>query len=238
MPYKEGIWAEKHPELGNILKDNPELPKHNIIKNNVIYKTPDMELDSNVTTYGTVENNIEISDTKGFTDYKNGDFSLTADGEILKKLPDFEIVDYSKIGRYEVTGEDDKFEGDMVKSVKLAIGSDKLYKGEEEVTLDVPAQIIGDRTMVPLRAIFEALGADVLWNAENRSITSTLGDVTIVITIDRKVMYKNGAEVLLDVPAQIVSDRTLVPVRAISESFGYKVDWDAKTHGVTINVID
>lgn len=239
MPYTEGIWAEKYPELVGILDDDSELPKHNIISNNVTYKTPEMVLDEKVTTYGTVENNITINNTKGFTDYKNGDFSLVEGGDVLKKLPDFEIVDYDKIGRYEVTDIDNDFEEDNGVSdgkIELAIGSDKLYKNGEEVTLDVPAQNIGGRTMVPLRAIFEVLGADVLWNAEERSITSTLGDVTILMTLDSEKMYRNSEEVVLDIPAQLVDGRTLVPVRAISESFGYQVDWEAETQAVTIHV--
>ncbi len=238
MPYKEGIWAEKYPELGNILNDNPELPKHNVIKNNVTYQTPDMVLDQNVTTYGTVENNIMISNTKGFTDYKNKDFSLVADGEILKKLPDFEIVDYSKIGRYEVTEKDTDFEAEGANVITLVIGSDKLYKGDEIVTLDVPAQVKNDRTLVPLRAIFEALGATVDWEEATQTVTSTKGDITIKLTIGSDKLYKNDTEFVLDVPAQVVNDRTLVPVRAISESFGCQVGWEETTQTVTITVAD
>ena len=76
------------------------MPKHNVITGNVTYQTPEMVLDPNVITYGTVENNITISSTKGFTDYQNQDFSLVEGGDILTKIPDFEKVDYSKIGRY------------------------------------------------------------------------------------------------------------------------------------------
>ena len=78
----------------------------------------------------------------------------------------------------------------------------------------------------------------VLLTDEKDEYTQRLASTLRNNRMDVKICPKNGAEVLLDVPAQIVSDRTLVPVRAISESFGYKVDWDAKTQGVTINVID
>ena len=82
------------------------------------------------------------------------------------------------------------------------------------------------RTLVPLRAIFEALGAEVVWNGATRTATSTRGDVTVSLTIDSDIMYVNGKEVTLDVPATIVNDRTVVPVRAISEAFGCKVEWN------------
>jgi len=120
--------------------------------------------------------------------------------------------------------------------IKLIIGSDKLYKGSEAVTLDVPAQIIGDRTMVPLRAIFEALGAEVTWDSDTRTVTSAKGDITIKLTIDSDTLYKNDEAITLDVPGQITNDRTLVPVRAISESFGCKVEWEPVTQLVTIIV--
>ena len=160
---------------------------------------------------------------------------MVADGEILKKLPDFEIVDYSKIGRYEVTEKDTDFEAEGANVITLLIGSDKLYKGDEIVTLDVPAQVKNDRTLVPLRAIFEALGATVDWEEATQTVTSTKGDITIKLTIGSDKLYKNDTEFVLDVPAQVVNDRTLVPVRAISEAFGCKVDWvqDAQTVVIT-----
>ena len=238
MPYQSEVWKAAYPELENILEDDPQLPKYNVISGNVTYKTAPMELADNVVEYSTVENNITISNTKGFTDYKNQDFSLVKDGDILNKIPDFEIVDYKSIGRYDVTDQDTDFEeeGAAANTIQLTIGSDKLQKGDEVVTLDVPAQTINDRTLVPLRAIFEALGATVDWEEATQTVTSTKGDLTIKLTIGSNKLYRGDEEVTLDVPAQVVNDRTLVPVRAISESFGCQVDWDEATQTVTIHV--
>lgn len=99
---------------------------------------------------------------------------------------------------------------------------------------DVKPQIIEGRTMVPLRAIFEALGAEVLWDDATKTVTSTKDNVTVKLTIGSKVLDKNGTKIELDVPAQIVDSFTLVPVRAISEAFGCNVDWDDKTKTVII----
>ena len=238
-PYQEGIWAEKYPYLVDILEDEPLLPKHNVITGNVTYKTPEMVLDPNVITYGTVENNITINNTRSFADYRNQDFTLVEGGEILEKIPDFEIVDYDQIGRYEVTEQDENFEeegSDQVGTIQLTIGSDKLYKNDEVITLDVPAQKINDRTLVPLRAIFEALGAQVDWDEATQTVTSTRNDITITLTIDSDKLYRNDEVITLDVPAQKINDRTLVPVRAISESFGCQVDWDEEAQLVTIHM--
>ena len=103
------------------------------------------------------------------------------------------------------------------------------------LSFDVPPQIINDRTMVPLRAIFEALGASVDWNQETKTVTSTKGDTTIKLTIDSNTMYVNGNTVTLDTPACVVNDRTFVPVRAISEAYKTTVDWNGDTKTVIIS---
>ena len=106
------------------------------------------------------------------------------------------------------------------------------------ITFDVPPQIINERTMVPLRAIFEALGASVDWNQETKTVTSAKGDTTIQLTIDSDTMYVNGSPRTLDSPACIVDGRTLVPVRAISEAYNTNVDWNGDTKTVTISSAD
>ena len=103
---------------------------------------------------------------------------------------------------------------------------------------DVPPVIIDGRTMVPLRAIFEALGIDVEWIAETRTIIGTTEDTRIELTVDSTAALVNGEEVTLDVPATIMDGRTLVPVRFIAESTGQDVDWEARTRTVLITTIE
>ena len=67
-------------------------------------------------------------------------------------------------------------------------------------------------------------------------MTSTRNDITITLTIDSDKLYRNDEVITLDVPAQKINDRTLVPVRAISESFGCQVDWDEEAQLVTIHL--
>lgn len=103
-----------------------------------------------------------------------------------------------------------------------------------QLTFDVPPQIISDRTFVPLRVIFEAMGAEVSWDGEERKVSAVKDDTTVEMTIDSTVMTVNAQEITLDVPPQIVDDRTLVPARAVAESFGAEVAWDGETRTVTI----
>ena len=102
------------------------------------------------------------------------------------------------------------------------------------VNFDQPPIIIDGRTLVPLRAIFEALGATVDWNGNTQTVTSKKGSTSISLSIDSNSMYKNGKAVTLDVPAQLINDRTLVPARAVAEAFGCDVDWDDTTKTITI----
>ena len=82
------------------------------------------------------------------------------------------------------------------------------------------------RVLVPLRGIFEALGAEVYWDNASRSIISNRGDINLIMTIDSNTMYKNGVAQYLDVPPKIINDRTMVPLRVIGETFGCNVLWE------------
>lgn len=102
------------------------------------------------------------------------------------------------------------------------------------LNFDVPPMIINDRTMVPLRVIFEALNASVEWDDYSQTVTAKRGNTQIKLTINNHIMYVNDSETILDSPACLVNGRTLVPVRAISEAFKADVNWDNDTNTVFI----
>lgn len=91
-----------------------------------------------------------------------------------------------------------------------------------------------DRTMVPLRAIFEALGASVDWNDETKTVTSKKGDTEISLQINSNQLYKNGEVKELDAPAILYNSTTLVPARAVAEAFGCDVQWNSDARIVEI----
>ncbi len=108
----------------------------------------------------------------------------------------------------------------------------------EELETDTPAQIIEGRTMVPLRAIFEALGANVEWDGSSKSIKAQKGDVSIDMQIDNKIFKVSNEEKELDVPPLIIDGRTMVPARAVAESLDCEVEWDSVNKNVIITKSD
>ncbi|MCR3956250.1 MAG: stalk domain-containing protein [Gudongella sp.] len=96
----------------------------------------------------------------------------------------------------------------------------------KEVMFDSPPIIEEGRTLVPLRAIFESLEAEVEWDPIDRKVTSTKGETTIVLYIGNTKATVNGETIIMDVPPRIINGRTLVPVRFITEAFGGDVKWD------------
>ena len=106
--------------------------------------------------------------------------------------------------------------------------------GTEIVFADQAPTIVDGRTLVPLRAIFEALGASVNWNGETRTVTSAKGDTAISLTIDTPTLIVNGEAKTLDVPAMIINGRTMVPARAVAEAYGVEVAWDGETRTVIL----
>lgn len=110
-----------------------------------------------------------------------------------------------------------------------------VYLNGEKLSFDQPPVIINGRTLVPLRAIFEALGAKVMWDDATKTVTATRGYTIVSLEIGKNYITIDGMAKELDVPAQIINSRTMVPVRAISEAFGCQVGWDAGTQTVLIS---
>ena len=104
----------------------------------------------------------------------------------------------------------------------------------EQLHFDVPPQIINNRTMVPMRVIFEALGAEVTWDAKTQTVTAIKDGTIIKTTINSKEMYINGTKNTMDVAPVVVENRTLVPVRFVSEALDCEVIWDGSTWTVYI----
>jgi len=104
----------------------------------------------------------------------------------------------------------------------------------QTLTFDMPPMTIDGRTLVPMRAIFTAMGARVDWNMQTLTARAERGDVVVFVQEGSDLLVRNGENITLDVPAVNIDSRTLVPARAIAESFGAQVTWDPVSRTVTI----
>lgn len=110
----------------------------------------------------------------------------------------------------------------------------KINLDGSQLSMPIDPVLQDGRTLVPLRAIFETLGATVDWENDTRTVTGTLGDKIIILQINNKIATVNGNIVVLDVPGQLINGRTFIPVRFIAESLDAKVDWNPNSKTVII----
>lgn len=107
------------------------------------------------------------------------------------------------------------------------------------LSFDQPPVISNGRTLVPMRAILEALGATVEWDANSKSVMATRGNTAALLTVGNSIMRYGSVggsaiDETLDAPPEIINGRTMIPARAIAEAFSCQVGWDAATRTVTI----
>lgn len=122
-------------------------------------------------------------------------------------------------------------------TVTLTIGSSTMKVGDKEVALDAAPFIEAStgRTYLPLRAIANAIGASsVEWDNATRTATVVKDGLVAQMTIGQNQYVLNGAKIGMDGKAQIVSERTFLPIRALGNALGANVEWDAATQTVTI----
>ncbi len=99
-------------------------------------------------------------------------------------------------------------------------------------------QFVKGRVLVPMRGIFEQMGASVRWNQDSQSVVATKGAKKIRLTIGSKVARVDGQKVNLDVPPLIIDGSTMVPIRFVSESLGAQVGWNEAKQLVSIETND
>lgn len=110
----------------------------------------------------------------------------------------------------------------------------------EPVVFDIAPIIYNDRTMVPMREIFEQLGCDLEWSGERKTVISTKNNLIVALQIGSKKIIKTDIEkgttevIESDTAPIIHNERTMIPVRVISKSIGYEVLWDAENNTVVI----
>ncbi len=134
----------------------------------------------------------------------------------------------------DALAEIDRRQGGPAKRILLKVGDLNAEVAGQPVTLDVPPQLVGGRTLVPLRFLVESLGAQVAWDAAARRITITAGRREIVLQVDSRGAMIDGEWVELDVAPMIIDGRTMVPLRFVSEQLGATLKFDPADRSIEI----
>ena len=142
-------------------------------------------------------------------------------------ITDFTIDSSTAVDAAPAEPEPDTASNNVTRII-LTVGETSYTVNGSNRTMDAAPVIIDNRTMVPLRFIAEALGAEVSWNGETRTAIVNLDDTTLYVTIGELTLG-------MDVPAVIINERTMAPLRYISESLGAEVDWDPDTGRIDIS---
>ncbi len=113
-----------------------------------------------------------------------------------------------------------------------------LFVNGYSIETSAPPAIVNGRTLVPVRAVAEALGAAVSWEPTKRAVTLTRRGHTVILAIDDAVAFVDGRPVALDTPATIIAGRTMVPLRFLSQVFGAEVTWDDSAREVRVRLVE
>jgi len=113
-------------------------------------------------------------------------------------------------------------------------GEVNVYVNDTKIVFDTQPVFIKNRTMVPIRGVFEAMGATVDWDNNEKIVTIEKG-IKIQVQLDNPKALIDGKTILMDVPAAGINGRILVPIRFISEALKANVDWVNSTKTVFIN---
>jgi hypothetical protein len=110
----------------------------------------------------------------------------------------------------------------------------KVLLNNKQITFDQPPIIKDGQTLVPLRAVFESMGATVKWDGGTQSVTVIKGDINVTMQVDYCIMSRNGKQINLDIPPQKINEKVYVPIQAAAVSLRADFDWDESTHTVYI----
>ena len=122
-------------------------------------------------------------------------------------------------------------------------GSDdiKVYINNNRINYDTMPININNRILVPVRATFDALGADIEWFGEIQTVIATSGSTLIALKIDNPLLIVSDVQtqgiktIELDSPPVLLNSKTMIPLRAVAEIFDYQVNWSEENKSIFIN---
>lgn len=165
---------------------------------------------------------ITIDEIAGIKNPKSaGEYSLF----VYTSAKPSEVVDYDVTITKGVADYD---------KVVFKIGSTVAYVGDKTVILDAAPTIVDNYTVVPLRALGDALGAETVYDEASKKVTVKYDGESLTFYLDSKYVWKDNKWVLMDIPVKIMNNRVMIPLRFAGQSFGAKVDWNGESKEITI----
>lgn len=194
------------------------------------YENKAQETTTEKITETTTENNTKNSSSENSysgktTSKESGGGSSSNKAAVYRQT---EETKPAKSGEYDNSANKDK-------EVILWIGSDIMTADGAEVKLDSPPVIADNRTLVPIRAIVEAFGSDVVWDgtAKTASVTNKDGQ-KIVLAVNSTDAYCGNELKRMDTPPVIINSRMMLPIMFVAENFGYDVSWNEGEKKITV----
>jgi len=163
------IWVEKYPSIVNVVDENgkPDLGNGIVLKDNVLYNTPNFKVTPEVAEKATIENNVEYKTDPGFYDAENRNYLLKTDSGVYEKIPGFEPIPFTRMGTYSERA---------IARVKKAyvLCSDSPYmmrKGDVYKNNVVAMKNIDGKLYIPVRTAIEAVEGELSFDETTKVIT-------------------------------------------------------------------
>jgi prolyl oligopeptidase PreP (S9A serine peptidase family) len=166
--------------------------------------------------------NLESINSATILGIKDGNIYYMTDNKI--DVQSYEIFNAEQLAAFDKAAEQKK----AADEVSVYLNGTKLDFTQKPV-------IVNGTTLVPMKAIFEAMGATITWDADTKTVYANCNGKMLEMSVGKDYALIDGEVVSMLTPAQIVNGNTMVPVRVIAQSFGVEPGWDEATRSVTIN---
>ena len=165
-----------------------------------------------------------------------------SEDEVFKgSMDEFMLFDYA-LSEDEVVNLYNKAQGQYNGVIELKIDNPTIYVNGEGKKIDpqndsIAPVIVDGRTLVPIRAIIDAIGGTIGWDGTEMRVDIGYKSTNLKLWINNKNAEVNGQKMTLDVPPMTISERTMLPIRFVSENLGMKVEWDQNTQTIILRYV-
>ena len=244
QPEENIIKVEVSDKAGNTVSREIEVKFSDTNPPEVVIYSPDDNFKTNentVTVSGTIldkESGIDKVTINGIEVSLSSYGSFNTPLNLLEGVNKITIIAIDKVGNQTTKTLSVIYEKPVI-TIILRIGQTSFTVNGVSNILDSPPVIKNSRTLLPIRAIIEALGGTVSWDPNEKKVTVTLGSKTIELWIGKPTAKVNGIDAPIDstndkVVPEIINSRTMLPLRFVTEKLGCDVQWDGTTKTITI----